>query len=213
MRTIVILRPEPGASATAVRAQAEGLDAIAIPLFAVQATEWSAPDADDLDGLVVTSANAFRHGGDELDKLKGLPVHAVGEATARAAHDAGFAVASVGEGGAKELGEVLSPGRYVHLTGVHHMTIAGVPAHPCYVSVEIEPPPSLEALAGGIALVHSPRAGARLAKLVGERRDITIIAISDAAASASGEDWEAVLVPDRKRDDAMIALAAEIASA
>ena len=82
MRPVVVLRPEPGASRTAARAEALGLDARVVPLFAIVPIEWSAPDPSDFDGIVLTSANAVRHGGEQLDELKALPVHAVGEATA-----------------------------------------------------------------------------------------------------------------------------------
>ena len=50
---------------------------------------------------MLTSANAIRHGGAGLERLRSLPVHAVGEATAAAAREAGFAVAGIGEGGCR----------------------------------------------------------------------------------------------------------------
>ena len=77
MKPLIILRPEPGASRTAARAQALGVQVIQMPLFAVVPIEWQAPDPKELDGLVLTSANAVRHAGEELQKLKGLPVHAL----------------------------------------------------------------------------------------------------------------------------------------
>ena len=85
MRRLIVLRPEPGASATVERAQALGLDAFAIPLFRVEPIAWTAPDAGQFEGLLLTSANAVRHGGDQLERLRGLPVYVVGEATAEAA--------------------------------------------------------------------------------------------------------------------------------
>ena len=88
MRRLLVLRPEPGASATVKRARERGLEAVAAPLFEVEPLTWQAPDVDAFDGLLLTSANAVRHGGDELLKLRGLEVYAVGEATADAAASA-----------------------------------------------------------------------------------------------------------------------------
>lgn len=209
MRRVVVLRPEPGAGATAEAARALGLDAVALPLFAVWPIDWRAP-AEGLDGIVATSANAFRHGGGELERLRGFPVHAVGAATAEAARAAGFTVATVGTSGARALAEALPPGRYVHLTGVHHMALAGVPALACYESVAIDPPPPLGALSGALALVHSPRAGERLAELVAERGSTAIAAISEAAAAACGTGWASVAVAEAPADAALLALAARL---
>ena len=63
MSKVVVLRPEPGASATLARAKAAGIDAVAIPLFEVVPVAWDAPDPSSVDALLLTSANAARHGG------------------------------------------------------------------------------------------------------------------------------------------------------
>src|SRR5687767_8581448 len=89
MRRLAILRPEPGASATVSRAAAIGLDAFAMPLFEIEPLAWEAPEPTAFDALLLTSANAVRCGGQALERLRGLPVHAVGEATAEAARRAG----------------------------------------------------------------------------------------------------------------------------
>ena len=67
MRKLLLLRPEPGLSASAERARALGLEVIACPLFAIEPVEWEAPDPADYDALLLTSANAVRHGGHGLD--------------------------------------------------------------------------------------------------------------------------------------------------
>ena len=85
MRRLLVLRPEPSASATVERARRRGLDAIAMPLFEIEPIAWTAPEAARFDALLITSANALRCGGEELQSLRGLPVYAVGEATADAA--------------------------------------------------------------------------------------------------------------------------------
>ena len=90
MRRVLVLRPEPGATATVRQARERGLDAVAVPLFEVDPMAWEAPDPFGFDGLLLTSANALRHGGDRLQSLRGLPVYAVGDATAEAAREAGL---------------------------------------------------------------------------------------------------------------------------
>ena len=75
---------------------------------------WDAPSPTDFDGILVGSANVFRHGGKKLDKLTKLPVHAVGEATADAARAAGFLVGRTGRGGLQNLLDELD-GRELHL--------------------------------------------------------------------------------------------------
>ena len=100
MRPLVILRPEPGASRTAEEARRLGLEPRIVPLFEIVALAWTAPDPRQFDGMVITSANAIRLGGAGLGRLKALPVHAVGEASAAAARAAGFAVDSTGTGDA-----------------------------------------------------------------------------------------------------------------
>lgn len=207
MKRLVILRPEPGASESVAKAAAHHLDAIAVPLFVVQPIDWTLPDHDAWDGIVATSANAFRHGGAGLQKMTSLPVYAVGEATATAARVAGFSIASIGDGGAEELASRLPDGRLLHPCGAQFRAIPGTTPIPVYRSVAIDFPLGLPALDGAVVAVHSPRAGARLAELVHERRSITLAAISDAAAAVAATGWGRVAVADRPRDDALLALA------
>ncbi|MFL6765128.1 MAG: uroporphyrinogen-III synthase, partial [Sphingomicrobium sp.] len=79
MTRLLVLRPEPGASATVKRARERGLDVIAIPLFEIEPVVWEAPQATDYDGLLLTSANAVRCGGGGLGRLRPLKVYAVGQ--------------------------------------------------------------------------------------------------------------------------------------
>ena len=118
MSRIVVLRPEPGASETVERAKTRGLDAVRIPLFKIEAVEWQAPDASGFDALLMTSANAVRFGGEQLASFRGLPVHAVGKATAEAAREAGFDIATSGDGGVERLlGSLEADLKLLHLCG------------------------------------------------------------------------------------------------
>lgn len=209
MRPLVILRPEPGGSRSADRARAMGLDIRLMPLFAVEPVEWVAPDPKQFDGLVLTSANAVRHGGAGLEQLKGLPVHAVGEATAAAARAAGFTIASVGEGGVDGL-RLPAGQRLLHLAGRDHREAGAAVTVPVYEACQLERPAGIDALPTCVVAVHSPRAGRRLAELIGQRAAIAVAAISSAAAEACGPGWERVDVAPQPSDDALLALAARL---
>jgi uroporphyrinogen-III synthase len=81
-RPLLILRPEPGNSATRAAAQALGLDVLSYPLFEVRPLDWDAPDAAAYTGLLLTSANAVRMAGENLAQYADVPVFAVGSAAA-----------------------------------------------------------------------------------------------------------------------------------
>jgi uroporphyrinogen-III synthase len=211
MRPLLVLRPEPGASATAARARALGLDPIVCPLFAIEPVAWPAPDPARFDALLLTSANALRHGGAGLAALTDLPVLAVGETTAAAARDAGFTVAQVGTAGITELLAAL-PGRQklLHLAGEDRIDSGEAQAIAAVVAYRAVPlAPSLPT-DGAVALVHSPRAGARLADLVSDRATTAIAALSEACALACGPGWQRVDWPDSPSDSALLALAARL---
>lgn len=213
MRTLILLRPEPGLGASAERARQLGLDVIAVPLFRVEPVAWQVPDPAGYDALLLTSANAIRHGGAGVAQLKPLPVHAVGPATAAAARDAGFAVASVGEGGVGEvLARLPTELRLLHLAGQDRQDVAQnhrIDVRVVYRSAAIADPalPPLEAM---VIAVHSPRAGARLADIAGSRRGASIAAISAAAARACGPGWRSVDIAAKPDDASLLALAARL---
>lgn len=208
---MAVLRPEPGASATLHRARELGLDAFALPLFELRPLAWQAPEPAGFDGLLLTSASAVRLAGGQLFKVAGLPVHAVGAATAEAARAAGLAVATVGEAGVDALLGGLPPElRLLHLCGEERrepqaprQRITAVPVYTAAALRDVDP----AALPGALALVHSPLAGARLAELVPERDSIAVAAISQAAAAACGSGWERVEATDRPQDVALLSLA------
>ncbi len=213
MRRLLIVRPEPGASASAAQARSIGLDPVICPLFSVEPVGWIAPDPVRFDGLLLTSANALRHGGGGLERLRALPVLAVGGATAEAAVAAGFSAELVGSSSAQELLDVV-PGerQLLHLAGQHHGVAEGrhrVETIPVYRAATISDP-DLPDLDGMAVAVHSPRAGARLAELADDRATIVVAAISPAAARACGVGWEALEAADRPTDAALLALAARL---
>jgi uroporphyrinogen-III synthase len=208
MRKLLLLRPEPGLSASAERARALGLDVIICPLFVVERVEWDVPDPKPFDALLLTSANAVRHGGAGLEALADLPVWAVGETTAEAARAAGFAVERVGGGGAEELLADAPQARLLHLSGEDHRAAPADERRIVYRSRAVDEP-GLPALDGMVVAVHSPRAGRRLAELTTDRNAV-VAAISPAAAGAVGGGWKLVDVAANPNDAALLALAARL---
>jgi uroporphyrinogen-III synthase len=214
MSRVVVLRPEPGASETAARARQLGLEPILMPLFDVEPVGWEAPDPAEFDALLLTSANAIRYGGEQLTGLRALPVHAVGEATARAARDAGFDMASIGDGGVDELLDSLDPSLWLlHLCAEERRepqaALQTITPLAVYQSKE-RPLVDVSAAQGAIVLFHSPRAARRFAELAGERESISIAAISPAAADAAGTGWGCVEIAEHPNDHALLALAARL---
>lgn len=214
MRRLLVLRPEPGASATIERARELGLAATSVPLFEIEPVAWEAPEPTGFDGLLLTSANALRFGGEKIRELRGLPVHAVGDATAQAAREAGFDVASSGDSGIDRLLDSIDPKlKLLHLCGDDRREATNPPQAIATVVVYRSTPvdsPDLSAATDSVALVHSPRAGQRFAELVRDPGSTVVAAISAAAAAAVGEGWAAVETASAPNDDALLALAARL---
>ena len=115
---MLVLRPEPGASVTVARARELGLDPFPFPCSTSKPSTWTAPDPAAFDGVLLTSANAIRHGGRQLKKFAAFKAYAVGQATADAALDAGFDVAAFGQAGVDRLlGSIEADLRLLHLCG------------------------------------------------------------------------------------------------
>ncbi len=218
MKRLFVLRPEPGASETAARAREIGLDVVVAPLFRVEPLAWEAPDAASLDALLLTSANAVRQAGDGLLALRGLPVHAVGEATATAAREAGFGIASSGTSGVERLLGSLEAGlKLLHLCGEDRQVSSprqAITEVAVYRSAELAAPGTLSELGGAVAAVHSPRAGKRLRVLVDEAgvapSGIRVAAISAGAADAAGSGWERCEAAAEPTDAALLDVAARL---
>jgi uroporphyrinogen-III synthase len=220
-RTILVLRPQPGAEETARRARDIGLDPVVAPLFTIAPREWRAPDPNGFDAVMLTSANAPRLAGAELAAFTGLPAYAVGETTAEAARSVGFADVRTGPSDAAALAELMAAEGVrtaLHPCGEDHVglrearfEIVSVPVYAAAPETAL-PNAAAEALeSGAVALLHSPRAAARFADLVaGRRQGIRIAAISATAAEAAGDGWRAVAVAGRPRDQALLELAAKL---
>jgi uroporphyrinogen-III synthase len=181
-------------------------------LFKVESIAWDPPEPYGFDGLLLTSANAVRHGGDGLALMRALPVYAVGSTTAAAASEADFEVVDSGDVGVNELLAALPRLRLLHLCGEHRKAPSArqdIVAVPVYRSKERRRV-DLSAARGAVALIHSPRAARRFAELVSDRASISIAAISPAAADAAGTGWASIESAEAPSDEALLALAARL---
>ncbi len=213
MKRLLVLRPEPGAIATVERARQLGLEAVSVPLFEIEPVGWEVPTSPAFDGLLLTSANAVRHSGPQLDRLRGLPAYAVGEATAGAAREAGLEVIVSGDDGVDHLlSSIDAQLTLLHLCGSDHR----VPNHarqkvvPVAVYRARATDADFSGISDVVALIHSPLAGARFSKLVddGRRRRISIAAISASALNSVSGDWTIAKAAKHPNDEALLALAA-----
>lgn len=217
-RPLAILRPEPGCGETLAAAQATGLEAFAAPLFAIEPVRWQSVDASDFDGIIAGSANAFRLGGDALHGMGALSVHAVGARTADAARDAGFAIATVGQGGLQALLDTLPPLRLLRLAGEARVPLqlpAGMTMDERVVyraePLPLDPGPFARP---SVALLHSGEAARRFAgecdRLGIDRGRIAIAALAPRIADEAGQGWRSVSVSPSVDDSALLALGAQL---
>jgi uroporphyrinogen-III synthase len=219
-RPVLILRPQPGAAETSERAHAMGLEAVVAPLFTVHSIAWTAPDPAGFDAVMLTSASAARMAGEGLAAFTALPCYAVGEASGAAAAAAGFADIREGpEDGAALLPMMAGDGvaSVFHPCGRDHLAldlagvaIARVPVYAAEAATRLASEAEAAIAAGAIALLHSGRAAALLAALVGDKARLSIAAISPRTARAAGPGWASVAVAARPRDQALLELAAKL---
>lgn len=211
---ILVVRPEPGASATAARVRALGHAPIPLPLLATQALAWQPPGAPP-DAVILTSAAAVRHAGEQADALKLLPALCVGEATAVAARNSGWLQAEAGPGTLQALLDAAAAGphrRLLYLAGedrteVHVPPTLMITTIIVYRARLLPLPmvPPVDAI-----LLHSPRTARHLAsewdRLGGRRGDVELFAISEITLASAGGGWRASHAAAQPSEDALLAM-------
>lgn len=211
MKPLLILRPEPGASATAARAAALGLDVIVRPMFEIVSRAWDAPDPTCFDAIVLTSANAARHGGPDLLRYQNLPAFVVGEATAETARSAGLTDVTVAASSAGQLFcalEQLGLSRALHLAGEDRTAYPHVSLNVTTRIVYTAPAlPVVLPAPPYVVVVHSVRAAVHFASLRLTRDAVDVVAISAEVATSLGQGWRSIVTANAPRDDAMLELA------
>lgn len=172
-----ITRAEPGAARTSARLRDMGYEPIVAPLLTIQNLTPPVPDLAPFAALAFTSINgvaAFA----ALTPRRDRPVFAVGDATAQAAHDAGFADVRSASGDLRDLARLIASAIASAAVLVPQaetpagdftaaLTAAGarnVAIHSLTVYRAIETSAAMPSLFDAV-LIHSPRAGKALAKL------------------------------------------------
>lgn len=208
---LLILRPQPGAGATAARAAALGFEPVVRPLFAIEPCDWSLPD-EPFEAVMLTSANAAQ---EKLDRLTHLPLYAVGAATAEAARKLGFSDIRVDAGDAALLARRIAADGIRTVLHPAGRDVTGFDPGPLrivrrttYAAVALDPPPELPE--GAVALLHSARAARQFAEIVPDRTAFAVAAISPAVLEAAGPGWRTGIAGATPDDDALLAAAARL---
>lgn len=218
-RPLIVLRPEPGLAATLAAARAAGLAASGFASFVAEPRAWDCPDPAGFAGLLLASGTAARLAGPQLGRLRHLPVHAVGEATAAAARAAGMTVAGTGAGGIEALLAALPPARYLRLAGEEHVALAPEQGVETRVVYAMRPRPLPDPLAetlrgGGVVLLHSAAAARHFTgeceRLAIDRGRVTLACLGPRIAAAAGVGWQHVAHAPRPDDGALLALAGQL---
>ena len=222
MVPLIVIRPEPGNAGTVTAARGMMLEAIGVPLFAVAPRPWEQPRPADWDVLLVGSANVFRCGGPGLTALRGLPVHAVGETTARAAEAAGFAVAAVGTGGLQGvLAQIRSGTRVLRLAGEERVSLTPPPGvtmgeQVVYASEPRPLPADLIAMLQRPAVIalHSAEAArhfvAECDRCGIDRARLGVATIGPRVTMAAGAGWGGVVTAETPADPPLLAKARDL---
>lgn len=122
MKTVLVTRPQPGATRTSERLLCAGYLPLVLPLTRIVAIEPKRPKVK-YAAVAVTSANALREASDELLRpLLKVPCFVVGDATAAAARARGFETVTMGGGDGTSLAQIVieelpTNGCILYLTG------------------------------------------------------------------------------------------------
>jgi uroporphyrinogen-III synthase len=206
---LLVTRPEPDASDTAGRLSALDCEPTVFPLMTMEVTEARLPEAEGLNGLIVTSTNALRALGEKgvLTSYLGLPLFAVGQKTAVAARAAGFAEVRAADGDA---------GALVDLVGAHAGT--GTYFYPCATETARDLP---KALAGAGLLViaaeiyrmaAATRLSEEIAAQLADGAFAAALIYSRRTAVLFAELTELVLSPAQRRKLTLICLSENVAA-
>lgn len=209
-----VTRARPGADRTAERLVGLGHTPLVVPLLEIRPLDVTL-DLSGVQALAFTSLNgvsAFA----ALSPDRSLPVFAVGDATARAARDAGFASVRSAEGALNDLATLIRA-EASGLSILHPCALepagdlsaaigpaAPVRSVPVYGAQETlaAPPPAWDAV-----LIHSPRAARALVAALTRQggSDRVAVAISAAAADPLRQvGFKALRIADGPTESALL---------
>lgn len=198
---LLLTRPEPASRRFLAEIEAEGLQGftpVISPLIGIE-TAGPLPEMADVRGAIFTSANGVR----TYQTLGGpvLPLcYTVGEATARAAAEAGFAPQSAG-GNADDLVAMIAAeapaGPLLHLRGTHtrgqvaeRLGRAGIPTREAVIydqpaqELSAEARAALDGESAVILPLFSVRSAAQFAKAPPGRAPLIVAAMSEDVSAA-----------------------------
>lgn len=227
----LVTRPAADAEALARTLAELGHEAVVAPVMTIVPVTDPAIDLEGVQALAFTSANGVRAFA-TAEGRRDLPVLAVGDATAAAARDAGFAQVEAAEGTGEDLArlirERISPGNGLILHGGgRHLAVDleqvlaesgfGVRRVVLYEAEAVDrlPEPAREALATGGAdgvLLFSPRSADLFVRLVDQAglgqslTGLTALCLSPAVArKLAAERWREIFVAERPERDSLLA--------
>jgi len=215
---LLIIRPQPGADATAHRLRAAGHAPILMPLFSIEHLPVQRISADGYDAILLTSGNAARAAVAFLTQDHTKPIYAVGSATASALHNLSVPVAKTGSEGFEALVRVVVADghqRLLWLAGEDHSTIphiddARIDIEIVYRSATVSMPDDFvrQVTESDAVVLHSSRAARHFAELCAitglSCADVTLATFSNAIAKAAGENWGAMIIADAPNDAALL---------
>ncbi len=104
---VLVTRPQPVAERTAQRLAARGHEAVLAPVLRIEATH-EGPPSGDFAAIILTSANGVPALAPIAERMRAVPVFAVGERTGSAAAEAGFADVRTADGEAVSLAALIT---------------------------------------------------------------------------------------------------------
>jgi uroporphyrinogen-III synthase len=218
-KRVAITRAQPEAESTAARVRARGHMAIVAPLLTIVPCGYDT-SLHGVQALLFTSSNGVRafpnHRG-----AQAVTVLAVGDSTAQAARDSGFANVHSAQGDVGSLAalakRMLSPasGKLLHIGGADiagdlagDLTSAGflVERRVAYAATAASALPSAYAEPLDIVLFHSARAAAAFIALGAPHADRLIAACMspNVAETAAQTSWAQLVVAPRPREDDLL---------
>jgi uroporphyrinogen-III synthase len=231
---VLVTRPDPDVHATIERLGALGIEGVAAPVMSRQTLDFHLPPIEGFAALAVTSTNALRALGDRAahEKLRQLPVYAVGDRTAHEARGLGykevysaggtFQLLSMQLALAKIDGPVLYPaGKHMSgdLAGTlapHGVVVITVTTYDM-VAETVLPASVLKEISSGsieAALVYSRRSAQIFRDIVGdtlsrqEKSNLAMLCLSENVAQPLIEGhFTRVHLADRPDEEAMMSLA------
>ena len=233
---LMITRPLEDAEPLAAEFAALGIETVTEPLLSIELTAADAPDLTDVQGLLLTSANGVRAFA-ALSSERRLPVYAVGDATARTAHQAGFEKVTSATGDVTALAglvqEKCKPGEGVllHVAGskvagdlAAMLALSGYQYHRVQLyharKATALSPAGLDALKKGDidgVVLYSPRTADSFVDLLtsagatGCAERLHVFCLSDAVAVHAGAlDWTRVVVAATPDQAALITCVREM---